>query len=81
MHISISLGIFNLACPDAAASESRRHGRACTFVTIGAVECALVGKEGGAAVMEKQRPQFWKPRQREHEMRRELVKESGKKEP
>ena len=36
------------------------------------------GKEGGAAFMEKRRPQFWKLRQREHEMREELMRQYEK---
>jgi naphthoate synthase/2-ketocyclohexanecarboxyl-CoA hydrolase len=39
------------------------------------------GKEGGAAFMEKRRPQFWTLRQREHAMRQQLLKDYEKKEP
>jgi naphthoate synthase/2-ketocyclohexanecarboxyl-CoA hydrolase len=38
------------------------------------------GKEGGAAFIEKRRPQFWKLRKQEREMRAELVKKYEKKE-
>ncbi|MFN8628470.1 MAG: enoyl-CoA hydratase-related protein [Candidatus Binatia bacterium] len=36
------------------------------------------GKEGGAAFMEKRRPRFWKLRQREDEMRQELMRQYEK---
>lgn len=39
------------------------------------------GKEGGAAFIAKRRPQFWKLRQHEREMRAELVKKYEKKTP
>jgi len=39
------------------------------------------GKEGGAAFIEKRRPQFWKLRKQEREMRAELVKQYEKKTP
>jgi len=38
------------------------------------------GKEGGAAFTEKRRPQFWKLRKQEREMRQALVKKYEKKE-